>query len=83
VRLLVKERDIPHPVDPRITIFMTCQAMDFKHLPMPGGLFAQNPGLLEAFQYIWQEQSKAEAAKKKAEQNAKMGPQSRRPRRRR
>ena len=40
--------------------------MDFKHLPMPGGLFAQNPGLLDAFRYIWNEQAQEEKKKKAA-----------------
>jgi hypothetical protein len=48
--------------------------MEFRHLPMPGGLFAQNPGLLDAFRYIWSEQAKEDKKKQEREKNAKMGP---------
>jgi hypothetical protein len=51
-----------------------CQAMEFRHLPMPGGLFAQNPGLLDAFRYIWGAQAAEDRKKKAKEKNARMGP---------
>jgi hypothetical protein len=47
--------------------------MEFRHLPMPGGLFAQHPGLLDAFRYIWSEQAAEDRRRKAKEKNAKRG----------
>ena len=60
-------------------IFQMCQAMEFRHLPMPGGLFSQHPGLLDAFRYMWSEQAAYDRAKRAKEKNAKMGPQPKNP----
>lgn len=35
-----------------------CDAMRWAHLPMSGGLYDQNPDLLDKFMYIFNERSK-------------------------
>lgn len=77
MRLYVTDKEVPPPIDDRLKIFQTCQAMEFKHLPMSGGLFAQHPGLLDAFRYIWTEQAAADRAKRAKEKAAKMGTKNR------
>ena len=40
---------------------MLCDAMKWNHLPERGGLYDQNPDLLDHFYYIFVEKSKEEA----------------------
>lgn len=57
-----------------------CDAMRWAHLPMPGGLYDQNPDLLDKFMYIFNERSKEQereqrrqAAKNQRGGNQKLG----------
>ena len=55
---------------------MMCQGMKWNHLPEGGGLYAQNPKLLDRFYYVMVEQSKAqneEIEKQKKESESKSG----------
>jgi hypothetical protein len=54
---------------------MMCEAMDWNHLPMAGGLYDQNPELLERWRYLFTERSRYEEIKRKEEQ--RKGPQQR------
>lgn len=60
--------------------------MKWNHLPTEGGLFDQDPELLERFQYIFAEQNKYDKAQQdKQERQASKGkgnPRARQPRRR-
>jgi len=68
VSLFVKGSEVPPPVDESIRLFSMCSAFSFKHLPMAGGLFDQNPQLLDRFLYILhaqEEQRKKEDSRKR------------------
>jgi len=57
-------------------MYSLCKGMKWNHLPVAGGIYEQHPTLIDRFYYIMAEESKheaAEAKKKEAEQNAKMG----------
>lgn len=51
-----------------------CQAFEFKHLPMPGGIYDQNPEILERFLYIMQEQEKQRQREEKKRKHSETGP---------
>lgn len=36
-----------------LRLFMICRSMEWSHLPAAGGLFDQDPKLLDDFQVIW------------------------------
>lgn len=44
-------------------MFSLCEAMKWSHLPLAGGIYAQDPQLLEWFRIIFSERSEYEAAK--------------------
>lgn len=57
--------DNPHPA---ITTFGMCSAMEWSHLPVAGGIYDQDPELLEKFRILWHEKAqhdKREEAKRK------------------
>ena len=69
-------------------MFGLCEAMKWNHLPVDGGLYAQNPDLLEDFSYIFMRRAAhEEEERKKQEQKQKKemgrGGASRSPRMRR
>jgi len=58
-----------------LRLFMLCKAMEWNHLPASGGLFDQDPRLLDDWQTIWQIEGAAQerqqaADKRDAERNA-------------
>lgn len=58
-----------HPI---IRMFTLCEAMKWNHLPLAGGLYDQDPDLLDGFRIIFHERSVHEAAeerKRDAEMN--------------
>ena len=59
---------------PAIQMFGICAALQWTHLPSAGGIYDQNPELLEKFRVIWSKQAeheKAEQAKRKSEASRK------------
>lgn len=50
-------------------MFQICNAMNWAHLPVAGGIYAQHPDFLEKMMIIWTEQSKYEDQKKNEEKN--------------
>lgn len=36
-----------------LRLFLICRAMEWNHLPAPGGLYDQDPKLLSDFQVLW------------------------------
>lgn len=63
-----------HPI---LRMFQICEAMKWSHLPLPGGLYAQDPDLLDGFLIIFSERVKHDAAEQKkrdAEMNRGKGP---------
>ncbi len=59
---------MPPPVCEEIHLFIICEAMNWAHLPEPGGLYQQNPLLLERWEYIFLERAAAEEEKRKKEE---------------
>jgi hypothetical protein len=53
---------------------MVCQAFEFKHLPMPGGIFDQHPGMLDRFIYILGEQAKHREREENERKRGQLGP---------
>lgn len=51
------------------------EGMKWSHLPLPGGLYAQHPQLLDEIEYIFQERGKAQEKKRKEDEkkNARRG----------
>jgi hypothetical protein len=50
--------------------------MEFRHLPTAGGIYDQNPEMLDRFQYIWMklnEQREREEAERKRKQGGPSG----------
>jgi hypothetical protein len=47
-----------------------CKAMEWKHLPEPGGIYQQNVEFIERMMYVMKEEAKEEE-RKQAEENAK------------
>jgi len=50
--------------------------MEFRHLPQAGGIYDQNPDLLDRFQYIWvrlNEEREREEAERKRNQGGPTG----------
>jgi hypothetical protein len=61
-------------------MFSMCENMKWSHLPVAGGLYDQDPDLLEGFQIIFHERAEWEAeqeAKRKADEKRKMGSSTR------
>lgn len=52
---------------------MVCQAFEFKHLPVAGGIFDQHPIFLERAIYIMQEQQAHDKREEAAKKRKKMG----------
>jgi len=53
-------------------MFATCSKMKWAHLPLEGGVYAQDPELLRYWEIIWDLQGKKDAEderKRKAESN--------------
>jgi hypothetical protein len=67
--LYVREKSIPPPVDATLNLFMLCEAMQWNHLPVAGGLYDQHPEMLDRFTYIFQEQGKARERKEARDRN--------------
>lgn len=70
-------------------MFQLCESMKWSHLPIAGGLYDQDPDLLDGFMIIFAARAKhdeEERKKEEAKRNRGMGPSSRgtgrRPRRR-
>jgi len=54
-----------------ITMFAICSRMKWNHLPIEGGIYAQDPELIRRWRLIWEaqdEKERAEQAKQKREQ---------------
>lgn len=59
---------------PMIRMFALCEAMKWNHLPLAGGLYEQDPELLDGFMYIFGERAAYEEEqerKRKAEDRRK------------
>lgn len=59
-----------------LRLFNLCSSMKWAHLPNAGGLYDQDPVLLERFAYIFSEVAKHEEAERKkdeAKNNKKVG----------
>jgi hypothetical protein len=53
-------------------MFALCSAMKWAHLPIEGGIYAQNIEMMDKFRYIFQEQGKeAERERKASERQSK------------
>lgn len=64
-------KEVPNPLT-SIRMFALCSAMKWAHLPVPGGIYAQNPDMMDQFRYIFQEQAKEqEKERKRNEREAK------------
>ena len=69
----VKDFVAGRPVEgahPAITMFATCSRMKWNHLPVPGGIYDQDPELLRRWRIIWEAQDdreRAEQARQKRE----------------
>lgn len=53
-----------------ITMFAICARMKWNHLPVPGGIYEQDPELIRRWRIIWDAQdevARAEQAKQKRE----------------
>ena len=49
-------------------MFSLCEAMQWNHLPLPGGIYAQHPKLLDQFRYIFREKAAHEEKQRKDEE---------------
>ena len=49
-------------------MFNTCEAMKWNHLPVEGGIYDQDPVLLDRFRIIWSEKAKHEEEERKAQE---------------
>jgi hypothetical protein len=54
--------------------------MEFRHLPVAGGIYDQNPEMLDRFQYIWMKLNE-QREKEEAERSRKQGGPQGKPRR--
>lgn len=52
---------------------MLCEAFKWNYLPMAGGLYDQNPDLLDHFYYIFAARSKYEAEESRKKERSTMG----------
>lgn len=50
-------------------MFMLCEAMKWSHLPWAGGLYDQDPDLLDGFMIIFHERGEHEAKEAKKREN--------------
>ena len=59
-----------HPI---LRMFQVCEAMNWAHLPVAGGIYDQSSDLLDGFLIIFSERAKfdAEEAKKQERENAR------------
>lgn len=53
----MKGKEVPSPCT-EIRLFALCDGMKWSHLPVAGGIYDQDPRLLDAFRYIFAERSK-------------------------
>lgn len=51
-------------------MFTLCEMMKWNHLPVEGGLYAQDPDLLEGFQYIFAKRAEYQEEEDKRRENA-------------
>ena len=58
-----------------IRMFALCESMKWSHLPMPGGLYAQHPDLLDGFRIIFSARAEheAEEEKKRKSESKRLG----------
>lgn len=52
-------------------MFSLCEGMKWAHLPNAGGLYDQDPDLLDQFRYIFSARSEHDAEERKKEENKK------------
>jgi hypothetical protein len=62
-------------------MFTICAAMEWKHLPVAGGLYDQSPAFMDDMLYIMQEKAIAEERKREKEKKQNFGGQAAAPRR--
>lgn len=68
--LFVRGKEVPNPCT-AIRMFALCDAMKWSHLPTAGGLYDQDPALLDAFRFIFAERGKEQdRERKKTEKEA-------------
>lgn len=63
----LRKQPMPHGPPESLRLFMICEAMNWAHLPVAGGLYDQHPQLMEEWEYIFirrSEHDRAVAAKK-------------------
>ena len=53
-----------------LRLFILCEAMNWAHLPLPGGLYAQHPQLLDEWFYIFVRRSEHEARKRNTDKHS-------------
>jgi hypothetical protein len=58
-------------------MFALCESMKWNHLPEPGGLYAQDPELLEGFMYIFGARAEHQEAEEKKRDNKPSTPAAR------
>lgn len=69
----MRGKEVPNPCT-AIRLFSLCDAMKWNHLPVMGGLYDQDPQLLDQFMYIFMCRNKEQERKQKAEERkAKSG----------
>lgn len=51
-----------------IRMFLMCDAMNWNHLPVAGGLYDQHPQLLADFSYIFNERAKRDERRRKLDE---------------
>jgi hypothetical protein len=49
-------------------MFSLCENMKWSHLPLPGGIYAQHPKLIEQFRVIFSVRAEHEEKKRKADE---------------
>lgn len=50
-----------------IRLFALCQAMDWNHLPVAGGIYDQHPKMMDDFMYIFKKKAEREELDRKLE----------------
>lgn len=60
----------PHPI---IRMFQLCEAMNWCHLPVAGGLYDQSSDLLDGFLIIFSERGKYEEEEERKRKNEERG----------
>lgn len=62
----VRGRELHPPIPEAIRLYILCDSMNWAHLPLPGGIYAQSTKLIDQFEIIFRR-----IARKRADDEAK------------